>query len=215
MCYSTAVYCMTMLRKSKFKVAHLFFFLHCFSFLECLYCYLSHPYSPHPSFLTLPFCRTLPSSFFLSILLSFLPSLSPSFLPTPLPYLFPSSSFLPPILPSFIQNLACLTVHAFKQLKAYEMTSSCGLLRHSALGLAFLRVLLRNITVFQKRNIDILLKRLNVAYVRASLLFCTSILFIIDFPKIFIFIFDEYHRQYVVIQTSFSSILLFTLISSK
>ena len=108
-------------------------------------------------------------------------SSSPSFLSSSLPSTF--YSFIPLSLPTVIQNLACLIVHAFKELKAYEMTSSCGLLRHSALGLAFLRVLLRNITVFQKRNIDILLKRLNVAYVRTSSLFSAYIFFMRDFPN--------------------------------
>lgn len=57
-------------------------------------------------------------------------------------------------------------LQAFRHLKKCEMTGSCGLLKQSALSFATVRMLLREIPQFLKRDVDILFRRLGVKYVR-------------------------------------------------
>jgi hypothetical protein len=53
----------------------------------------------------------------------------------------------------------------FRHLKEYEMTGTTGLLKQSAISLAALRVFLRDVPLFRMRDLDIIIKRLGVAYV--------------------------------------------------
>jgi hypothetical protein len=53
----------------------------------------------------------------------------------------------------------------FRHLKEYEMTGTTGLLKQSAISLAALRIFLRDVPLFRMRDLDIIIKRLGVAYV--------------------------------------------------
>lgn len=71
-----------------------------------------------------------------------------------------------------MQELARVVLHVFRHLKEYEMTGTTGLLKQSAISLAALRIFLRDIPLFRMRDLDILIKRLGVAYVSTAPVCC-------------------------------------------